>query len=46
MQFHQVSESSESDSEDQDEDSDAAPDRWQQPNSLEMDCVFLDDEDK
>jgi len=27
-----------------DEDSDEPPDRWQQSNSLEMDCVFLDED--
>ena len=37
--------SDESDEEDGDsEDSDAGPTRWKEPSSLEMDCVFLDDE--
>ena len=36
---------SESEGEDDDsEDSDAGPTRWKEPSSLEMDCVFLDDE--
>ena len=25
-------------------DSDAGPQRWQQPSSLEMDCIFLEDD--
>ena len=32
------------DSDDESEDSDAGPSRWNEPNSLEMDCVFLEDE--
>lgn len=30
--------------EDESEDSDAGPARWKEPSSLEMDCIFLEDE--
>ena len=33
-----------SDEDDESEDSDAGPSRWKEPSSLEMDCIFLEDE--
>jgi hypothetical protein len=33
-----------SEEEDESEDSDAGPTRWKEPSSLEMDCIFLEDE--
>lgn len=35
---------SDPDSSGESEDSDAGPSRWKEPSSLEMDCIFLEDE--
>ena len=35
---------SDSSEDESDDNSDAAPKRWEQPSSLEMDCIFLEDE--
>lgn len=44
MQFKPVPSDEESDDDDESGDSDAGPTRWQEPTSLEMDCIFLEDE--
>lgn len=45
-QLNQVHSDSEQDEDDDDsEDSDQGPKRWAETNSLEMDCVFLEEED-
>ena len=42
--FKPVPSSGSDQDESESEDSDAGPSRWKEPSSLEMDCIFLEDE--